>query len=296
MAEKQIYIFTNEIDEVELISLGAKITVASTDENTFTAEYDNPKDRPEFCAVLIGRKLTLKETLGFHLFFNKPEGDNYAITVKLPKKLYKRLKISTTSGGVDITDSGVTAESFSLSTASGEINIGAFFENIKVNTASGDIKLRNPLEDKLAQSVSISAVSGDITIENYRAEKFSVTSVSGKTAYTGASGAGNIHVTSGQVDVDYKEWNGDLKIGAVSGNVNINLPKDGGANIKFDGVSGTVKTDLNGQGEYMNLGKGTNGEFGGENRHNISINLVSGTVKVSRSDGTIPTELVEEKA
>lgn len=297
MAEKQIYIFTNEIDEVELISLGAKITVLSTDENTFTAEYDNPQDRPEFCAVLIGRKLTLKETLGFRLFCGKPDSENYAITVHLPKKLYKRLKISTTSGGVEITDSAVTAESFSLSTASGEINISASFENIKVNTASGNIKLCNPFEDVIAQSVSISAVSGDIVIENYRAEKFSVSSISGKTAYTGASGTGSIHVTSGQVDVDYKEWNADLKIGAVSGSVNINLPKNGGANIKFDGVSGTVKTDLNSRGEYMNLGRGTNGEFGGDNKHNIAINLVSGNVKVSgisEIDDT-SSELIEDK-
>lgn len=294
MADKQIYTFTNEIDEVEISSLGAKITVLSTDGSALTAEYDNPNSKPELCAVLCGKHLTLKETLGLQIFCSKPAED-YVITVRLPKKLYKLLKINTASGGVLIDDKDVTAEKFSLSTASGEINVTAFFDSVKIKTASGSVSLCNPLDNKSAQSVDVSAASGDVLIENYKAEKFSISSISGKTNYSGASGSGNIHVTSGQVSVFYGQWDADLKIGAVSGNVNITLPKDSGANIKFDGVSGVVKTDLNGEtGEYMNLGKGTNGEFGGENKHNIAVNLVSGTVTVARA-GEITAEFVEEK-
>lgn len=295
MADKQIYTFTNEIDEVEIISLGAKITVASTEKSALTAEYDNPNDKPRLCAVLCGKKLTIKETLGFQLFCSKPT-EGYSISVALPKKLYKLLKINTASGGAEINNKEVTAEKFSLSTASGDININAFFENVKVKTASGSIKLTNPYDDKTAQSVDINTASGDILLENYSAESFSINSISGKTVYTGASGAGNIHVTSGEINVDYAQWNADIKIGAVSGKVNIDLPEGSGANIKFDGVSGTVKTDLNGEeGEFMNLGKGTDGAFGGENKHNININLVSGAVSVSQKSKN-NAEFVEAKA
>lgn len=294
MADKQIYTFTNEIDEVEICSLGAKVTVRSTEGTALTAEYDNPKDKPELCAVLCGSRLTLRETIGFHIFSGKPEGD-YAITVTLPNKLYKLLKINTASGGVDLSDSAVTAEKFSLSTASGDIRVNAFFENVKVNTASGNITLTNPSDDKKAQSVDISAASGDILVENYRAEKFSISSISGKTVYNNASGTGSIHVTSGEINVNYAQWDGDLKIGAVSGKVLVTLPENSGANIKFDGVSGTVRTDLNSAGEFMNLGKGTDGGFGGENKHNIGINLVSGTVTVSKSGG-VTVEFAEKEA
>lgn len=282
MADKQIYTFTNEIDEVEISSLGAKITVMSTDEEAVTAEYDNPSDKPELCAVLCGKHLTLKETLGLQIFCSKPS-ENYSITVHLPKKLFKLLKINTASGGVLIDDIDVTAEKFSLSTASGEINVTAFFENVKLKTASGQVSICNPT-DKPAQSVEVSTASGDVFIENYKAEKFSISSVSGKTIYTGAAGAGSIHVTSGQVNVFYRSWDADLRIGAVSGSVSVTLPEDSGASIKFDGVSGNVKTDLNSeQGSFMNLGKGTNGEFGGSNKHNVAINLVSGTVTLARA-------------
>lgn len=281
MADKQIYTFSNEIDEVEISSLGARITVMSADGETITAEYDNPSDKPELCAVLCGKHLTLKETLGLQIFCCKPSED-YSITVHLPKKLYKLLKINTASGGVSIDDAELTAEKFSLSTASGEINVTAFFESAKLKTASGRVTLSNPT-DNLSKSVEVSTASGDVHIENYKAEKFSISSISGKTVYTGAAGAGNIHVTSGQVSVFYSEWDADLKIGAVSGNVNVTLPKESGANIRFDGVSGTVKTDLNGaQGTFINLGKGTNGDFGGSNIHNVAVNLVSGTVTLAQ--------------
>lgn len=294
MADKQIYTFTNEIDEVEIVSLGAKITVMSTDTEALTAEYDNPNNKPELCAVLCGKHLTIKETLGIQLFCAKPAED-YAITVHLPKKLYGLLKINTASGGVQIDDAEVTAERFVLKTASGEINIGAFFDSAKIKTASGSVTLSNPA-DKTAQSVDISTVSGNVLVENYKAEKYSISSISGKTVYTGAAGSGSVHVTSGSVNIIYGEWNADLKIGAVSGNVNVTLPSESGAGIKFDGVSGLVKTDLNGEaGDFMNLGKGTNGEFGGDNKHNIAINLVSGTVIISKSAN--PTDgFVEEKA
>lgn len=277
MADKQIYTFSNEIDEVEISSLGAKIFVQSADGSAIVAEYDNPADKPELCAVLCGKHLTLKETPTFKVFTAK-HSEDYAITVKLPEKLYKELKINTASGGVEISDSAVTAETLNLNTASGQIEINAFFENAKVKSASGSVHLNNA-SGKTAKLLKVSTASGSVSVENYKAEKYVISSVSGKTTYTGASGEGEIRVTSGTVEVGYDEWNGDLKIGAISGNVKVTLPAGSGVNVVFDGVSGMVKTDLGGEaGRFINLGKGTNGEFGGENKHNASVNTVSGTV------------------
>ncbi len=240
MADKQIYNFANEIEEVEISSIGAKITVILTEESEITAEYSNPCDKPEFCAVLCGKRLTLKEKPTFQIF--RPKGDGeYSITVRLPQTKYKKIKVNTTSGGAELL----------------EVNT----ENLELNT-----------------------VSGDISVQNIRADKYSINLVSGKTSYSGVVGEGNINVTSGSVDVTYAEWNADLKISAVSGSVNVFLPDDSGADIKFDGVSGTVKTNLNNtNGSFMNLGRGTNGEFGGSNKHKVSINLVSGKVTLAKN-------------
>lgn len=288
MAEKQIYKFSNEIDEVEVSSLGAPITVLSTDESGITAEYDNPNGKPEFCAVLCGKKLTLKEKASFNIFRPKPS-ENYSITVFLPKKLYAALTVNTASGGVDIIDESVTAEKFNLNTVSGGITVKAFFEELRINTASGSVSVANPTANT-ARSLRINTASGKVSVDGYKAEKFSICSVSGRTEYTGAGGEGDVSVTSGTVDVTYDEWSGDLKIGAVSGNVNIAFPGDSGADVQFDGVSGLVKTDLgNERGKFMNLGKGTNGEFGGGNKHKVSVSLVSGTVTLAQKCDAEPS-------
>lgn len=65
MADKQTYTFSNDITTVEVSSLGAKIVVIPQDRADIYVEYDNPKDSPEFCAVLSGKTLTLKECFSF---------------------------------------------------------------------------------------------------------------------------------------------------------------------------------------------------------------------------------------
>lgn len=288
MADKVIYTFTNDIDEISVCSLGAKIVVETHAENGITIEYDNPEDKPEIQAVLCGKKLTAKETATFRLFSPKPVG-NYQITVKLPHRHFTSLEVNTASGGVEISDTAVTADKFRLNTASGNVTVNAFFSDVNIKSASGNIQISNPTDNK-AQTLKIGAASGNITA-NYKANKYSVSSVSGKTEYNGACGEGDISVTSGTVNITYAEWNADLKVKAVSGNVNVSLPANSGANIEFDGVSGTVRTDLGAEkGKLINLGKGTKGEFGGANTHAISVNLVSGTVVIAQAGNSTPTE------
>ncbi len=278
--EKQIYRFNNDIDTLEVGSIGAKIILKTHEKNEFYVEYDNPKDTPEFCAVLSGKTLTFKEKMSFSIFAPKPI-EGYAITVYAPVKKLGKLKINTASGGAEISE--VTANEFELNTASGNIEVNAFFDNIKVQSASGSISITNPT-DEAARSIKVCSVSGTATVNNYKSEEFSLHSVSGKTEFNGAAGNGKIAVTSGNITVNYSEWNGDLSVSAISGNVNINLPANAGIDVNFDGVSGTLKTDLGAEkGRYMNLGKGTAGTFGGDNLHKLNISLTSGNVFVNQA-------------
>lgn len=293
MAEKQTYTFTNEINTIEVSSLGAKIIMLPHESNDILVEYENPKDAPEFCAVLSGKTLTLKESFSFSIFGNKP-AENYMIMVHLPAHTYEKIKVNTASGGVEI--GTVSADSFSLNTASGNINVNSFFNEVKLQSASGNITLTNPgnnaengfIDDKenmsqTAKSLSVCTVSGNATVTGYRAEEFGIHSVSGITTVNGIAGKGSISVTSGSVNVSYAEWNGDLNVSLISGNVSIELPPESGIELSFSGVSGMLKTDLgNAKGSFINLGKGTNGEFGGANKHKLNASLTSGTVTVAQ--------------
>lgn len=299
MAEKQTYTFNNEIDTVEITSLGAKILLTPQERDDILVEYDNPKDTPEFCAVLAGKTLSLKESCGINIFdiFVAKE---CSIAVYLPLRTYEAIKIKTSSGGAEIGE--VSAENFSLSTASGEININAFFNNVKIQSASGNINLSNPLAkapaavllDKgeaaapayTAQSLSVHTVSGNASVTGYRTELFSVHSVSGKTSINGISGRGTVSVTSGSVELNYAEWNNDLSVSLISGDVRVTLPENSGATLSISGVSGSVRTDL-GQtkGNFLNLGKGTNGDFGGANKHRLEAAITSGSVTITTAEG-----------
>lgn len=295
MAEKQTYTFNNEIDTVEVSSLGAKIIMIPQEREDIYVEYDNPKDAPEFCAVLSGKTLTLKESFSFKIFGNKPK-EGYSITVYLPLKTFENIKINTSSGGVEVGE--VSAENFTLNTASGNINVNAFLNNVKLQSASGNITLTNPLAaqqdtgflDKeetavpTAQSLNVCTVSGNATISGYRTELFGVHSVSGRTVVNGISGRGSVSVTSGSVELNYADWNNDLSVSLISGNVKITLPENSGASLNINGVSGSVRTDLGqAKGSFINLGKGTSGDFGGENRHKLDASLTSGTVTVAQA-------------
>ena len=277
--EKQIYRFTNEINALEVCSKGAKIIIRQHEGEEFRAEYSNPKDTPEFCAVLNGTTLTFKEKMSFSLFCPKPKED-YMIEVFVPETKLAKLKINTASGGADISD--VTAEEFDLNTASGSIEVNACFDNVKIQSVSGSVNLTAPCTTT-AKSLSVCTVSGNASVSCYKAEEFSLHSVSGKTVCDGISGKGKISVTSGSVDVRYDEWNADLDISAISGNIGVTLPESAGIDVKFDGVSGTLRTDIGmAKGQFMNLGKGTSGTLGGENCHKLNISLTSGKVQVAQ--------------
>ena len=295
MADKQTYTFSNEIDTVEVSSLGAKIIVIPQEREDIYVEYDNPKNTPEFCAVLSGKTLTLKESFSFSIFGSKP-AEGYTITVFLPLRTFENIRIKTASGGVEVGEG--SAENFTLNTASGNININAFFNNVKLQSASGNITLTNPLANNrdvvsldkegapvyTAQSLSVCTVSGNAAVSGYRTELFTVHSVSGKTAIDGISGRGQVSVTSGSVDISYAEWNNDLSVSLISGNVKVTLPENSGVALTVNGVSGSVRTDLGqAKGSFMNLGKGTSGDFGGENKHKLDASLTSGMVTVAQA-------------
>ena len=126
-------------------------------------------------------------------------------------------------------------------------------------------------------------MSGNATVSGYRTEEFGVHSVSGTTTVNGISGKGSVSVTSGTVNLSYVEWNNDLNVSLISGNVGVALPEGSGIDLTLNGVSGSVRTDLGqAKGSFMNLAKGTNGAFGGENRHKLNASLTSGTVTVSQ--------------
>lgn len=278
MSQQLSYTFTNELEELSVSSLGAAVKVEPCDGDSVTVEYLNPDSKPEMCVVICGRKLMIKETVTFGVFSRK-SAEGYSITLKVPSKQWKSLAVNTGAGAAEIAE-GVTAERLTVNSGSGNVTVGSYFEDVNIRSASGQVTL-SCSEGKTAKSLRVSSASGTVEIEDYKAERFSLTLASGKANYTGAVGEGAVKVTSGTVEVVYSKWESDLKISAISGKATVRLPEGSGANIRFDGVSGAVRTNLGNPEHFLLLGKGTNGEFGGEPKHNITVNLVSGEAVIT---------------
>ena len=118
------------------------------------------------------------------------------ITVYLPEKQYKGLKIDLISGDVVVKD--LQIEKSEIETISGDVKVNDWNGDLlDIETTSGDVELKNCSTDTL----SVETVSGDIEIEDLVAK-----------------GAITLDCTSG--DIEFSRMDGaDLRIETVSGDV-----------------------------------------------------------------------------
>jgi lia operon protein LiaG len=130
-----------------------------------------------------------------------------------------------------------------------------YSEDIKLNTASGHINIKD-----FEGGGDINTASGEINIENCRGS-FSANTVSG--------------------DILYKKdavLDNNLNINSVSGDIDISISKDSEFKLKTRSVSGKTKCDfpviLDGRGAEGTVGSGKN---------NITANTVSGDITVKRN-------------
>ena len=116
-------------------------------------------------------------------FFPDPTGLSCTVVVYLPqKKDFDEISIKATSGDINI-ERAISAK-----------------EEIKIEATSGDITSEKGL---FADTVKLSATSGDIDLFNIDADEFKVTCTSGDIdvkKFTGESGS--LHSTSGDVKAD----------------------------------------------------------------------------------------------
>lgn len=282
MADTKIFRFPNEIDTVELSSASAKLIVVQSDDDVITVEYNNPRETPELQAMIVNTSLIVKEKTGFKIFGSWIPGD-YQLKVSLPKTIYKSIKIGTAAGGADV--DGFEAETLEVNSASGNLNICAYANKIKVHSVSGNINLTNFNDQKYCSYLETNAVSGNISVNNYTCGEYAIHSVSGSTICNDISGQGRISVTSGIVTINCCDWTDDIDISAISGTITLYLPDESAANISFKGASGNVRTDLLSKtaGHCVSIAKGTSGPYGGGIMHNVNVSLTSGTVSILKS-------------
>ena len=275
------YTFKNDISDIQIVTSVAETDVRVEDVDEISVRYETETGGFVFNARVEGDRLVVKEHGGYLLsIFNIGEKKS-KLEVILPEKEYEDVEIITASGNTDIEQ--LICKDFNSVVTSGNSKYEIFAPVISVTTTSGYVEVNNCTENK-AERIKLDSVSGNHTISGFRCDEFKFNSVSGCIKAEGVSGKGSADIVSGEIFIDYAEWDNNLKLNAVSGEFDITLPEDAGVEIDLDALSGEVEVELkedDGDTDKSTFsGESNSGELGGDNVHEVKVDLVSGEVSI----------------
>ena len=231
-------------------------------------------------------------------FFQDPTGYNCTVIVYVPqKKDFDEISIKASSGDIEIERPLSARTDIEISASSGEINIdgGLFADTIKVSASSGDIDLYNVDADELKVNTS----SGDISIKKFTGGTGSLQSTSGDIkANDFASEYAEFNSTSGEIsvkklDCDYF----DAK--TTSGGISLELESAPAATSSLESTSGDVELYLPMRAKFsvdVSCSSGTFRDKFNNNRMNprdsykMDYNGGGSTIKVRTTSGDITLE------
>lgn len=194
------------------------------------------------------------------------------LTLTVPEALsFDNVVIRAASAEIEAVN--LAAETLSVSTASGNMDINCAANTISLNSASGDIQLDQ--KDK-AGEVSIDTASGRIDANLSRVDTASLESASGKIQVTAVSvNSISAKSTSGAVSCELEATPSECKLHAVSGEVTLNLPDDSDFTANISTTSGDFKSDfaLKKDGSTYICGSGS---------AHIDIETTSGDVEIRK--------------
>ena len=249
-----------EISEIEVSLVSTDLNILPTTEGEIIVHFygevstNVKRNIPELVAYKTGDKLfvetlTSKDIIVFGINIERTTMDIY-----IPEIILEELKINVVSGDVIMQD--IETVQLKLETVSGDIKIEELIaEKIRTGSTSGDIIVNDYTGD-----IDIGSTSGDISLINGRNnEDMDVSAVSG-----------DIFIDQDAVS--------DMKIESTSGDVKIRLAEDSQFYLDIGTLSGDIKHDFSIK-IISSSRRDLEGEVGdGDNR--IMINTVSGDVTI----------------
>jgi hypothetical protein len=130
----------------------------------------------------------------------------------------------------------------------------------------GDVEVKLTLRVPEDSRIEVSSVAAPVHVTNARGEQ-RIETVSGDLRVEGSAGALRVGTVSGQVVLAPKEMK-PMRIHTISGDVELNLPRGGGARVSLQSLSGLV-----------NGARGSR-DFGGGGPE-VRVETVSGDVQVN---------------
>lgn len=174
----------------------------------------------------------------FERFFSFGSNRNFKVNIYLPQDEYDFLDIETMSGDVEV-QRGFSFENAWVKSLSGDVDFfAAVHGELSLSSTSGDVHAEGGDEEK--QSMSVTSVSGDLTVRGYRCEGGLFKSVSGDVRLARIFCAGELTVSSTSGDVRFESCDGaDIRLGSVSGDIKGSLAS--GKHFSAKTTSGSIR-------------------------------------------------------
>lgn len=251
--------------EIDWVEGGVTVAYAKTNEITIAETARRAlKENEKLCWWLDGDTLRIRYAQAGEWRF---ENLNKQLTVTLPEgTALKKADISAVSA--DICARPFYAETMNFSAVSGRINIECAASALTASSTSGDITL-----SAAANEITLNSTSGKIDAAVEHAVRLKMDTISGKLqAQLGEVKQAELNATSGNIIAAAKKPVDDLKIGTVSGPVNLTWPQSADVSAQLSTVSGQVSAPAWGRdGSRYTYGSGA---------AKVNISTVSGNITV----------------
>lgn len=190
-----------------------------------------------------GNQVTFSFSNSINLISNFYNSSDMSILVSIPNNYNKNLNISSTSSYIKITDNN--------------------FNAMDIKTISGDLDFMNIN----AKNIVSSSTSGSISFNTISTDAATIESISGNIFAQNFSGNLNCKTVSGDINVDFNNFNNDYKFSTVSGYTNLTIPSNASFALDSETLSGAISN-----------------EFGSINNSNskIKFNSTSGDLSINK--------------
>lgn len=260
--QKEISIGLEDCDNInfDFSSENIAITVTNEDKIKIVEKASKAlKENEKFICEKRGKSIEVSQgdSRTFKLF-NFGTGLNRNLEVFIPSSYKNELNVETSSGNIKINGD------LALTKFSGKLSSGNLKSNGSITADEAELRL----------------TSGNITVKELLTKKYSIKASSGNIDVDSLSGSGDVKVTSGGIEITYKDIDEYATLEASSGNVRINLPKE--LSFEFDGEcsSGNIRSsfDMN----YKNKkGNRAEAKVGNGPYKKISARVTSGNININ---------------
>ncbi len=275
------------VNTVAIENLSGEVNIIGWDKDSITVKGELDDKAEQLIFEKSGNRVNIKVELEHHGRWNTNGSE---LTIHMPSNL--RMNFESVSSDVALQNLNYD---ISVKTVSGDVKATDLTKHIELSSVSGNIKSQN-----LQGKISLATVSGDIVDRN-SSGRLQLQAVSGEISVKSTAKEVFVNNVSGNTELDLDEVS-ELRMSAISGDVEVNLFLLDSGVVKASSVSGSVELDFqnnvaaefrlkaNAGGDLENKltnKRADNAKYGPSSKLYFQTGNANGSVRVSTVSGDV---------